>query len=397
MIILNKEEQIEKKRQFFDRACHYWGLSVSYVSDVLITKPPQIWARHFGGGVKGGRAASDLARAFARVKCAEGNHQAEFQLSLGAAKKVITDEASAYRDAWNAVLIAMEHCYQEIPEQQRPQYAEKMLKIAQEAVKDTDRRFQFPGKEKPSLLGQLDILVSKLSVLEALVGVEESQAVHDYRRRERKRKIRLKSGQSNSFNKIHYKGLQLTRKNYMVEWFTNRYCEKFGKEAPSDLFVPSKSSQVEIQLKDDYYSLFDIHDYEQFRNDMCAKYRKDMGLPAKGEGWINQTFLSRCVEIIFPDAEIVCEASPSWLNGQRLDIYIPTLKCAIEYQGEQHYFPLDHLGGEQGLKDRQEMDKRKRNACLKEGVMLIEWRYDETISVESVLAKLRANGIKSKD
>ena len=137
--------------------------------------------------------------------------------------------------------------------------------------------------------------------------------------------------------------------------------------------------------------------YEQFRNDMHATYRKDMGLPAKGEGWINQTFLSRCVETVFPGVEIMREASPSWLNGQRLDIYIPALKCAIEYQGEQHYFPLDHLGGEQGLKDRQEMDERKRVACIKEGVMLIDWRYDETISVESLVAKLRASGINAKD
>lgn len=140
-----------------------------------------------------------------------------------------------------------------------------------------------------------------------------------------------------------------------------------------------------------------MHDYEQFRNDMHAKYRKDMGLPAKGEGWLNQTFLSLCVENVFPGVEIMREASPSWLNGQRLDVYIPSLKCAIEYQGEQHYFPLDHLGGEQGLKDRQEMDDRKRIACIKEGVMLIEWRYDDNISVESVEAKLRASGIKIKD
>jgi len=291
MIILNSKEQIKKKLQLFDRACRYWGLSVSYVSDILINKQPQLWARYFGGGVKGGRAASDLARAFAQVKCVEGNHQAEYQFSLAAAREVITDEAPAYRDAWNAVLSAMEHCYKEIPEQQRLQFAEEMLRIAQEAVEDTDRRFQLPGQEKPSLLGQLDTLVSKLSALEALVGTEESQAVHDYRRRERNRKIRLKTGLFNRFTKTHYKGLESTLKNNRVEWFTNRYREKFGKEPPSDLFVPSKSSRVEIQLKGDYYSLFDVYDYEQFRNDMHAKYRKDMGLPAKGEGWINQAFL----------------------------------------------------------------------------------------------------------
>ena len=43
------------------------------------------------------------------------------------------------------------------------------------------------------------------------------------------------------------------------------------------------------------------------------------------------------------------------------------------------------------------MDDRKRSACLKKGVTLVEWRYDEIISVESVTDKLRAIGITIKD
>ncbi len=385
--------QIEQRWQFFNRACRMFDLDSSYVSEVLLSKQPEFWASEFGSGIKGGRAASFLSRSFARVMCAEGNHQLEYQLSLAAAKRVTTDEAPAYRDAWQQVLTALEHCYKVVPKHQRLQFADEMLKTAQEAVEDTDRRFQLPGKEKPSLLGQLDILVSKLSAFEALVGAEESPSVHDYRRRARNREIQSEAGSSISLTRMHHKGLVSTRKMNRVEWFTNRYREKFGTEPPADLFVPSKSPHCEIQLKNSYYSLFDTHDYKQFRNDMYATYRRNMGLPAKGEGWINQTYLSRCVETVLPGIEIVREASPAWLNGQRLDIYIPSIRCAIEYQGEQHYFPLDHLGGDQGLKDRQEMDDRKRTACLKEDVTLVEWRYDETISVESVTDKLRAIGI----
>ncbi|MGO9613046.1 MAG: hypothetical protein ACLPX5_08425 [Dissulfurispiraceae bacterium] len=397
MIILSKEEQIEKKRRFFDGICCLFGLQPSYVSEALLKKPPDLWADHFGGGIKGGRAALSLALAFARVACVEGNHQLEYQLSLAAAKKVITDEAIAYRDAWHSVLIAIEHCYQEVSNQQQPQYAKEMLRTAWEAVEDTDRRLQRPGEEKPSLQGQLDILVSKLSAFAALVGAEESPAVHDYRRRERNRKIRMKSGESNSFGKTHYKGIRLTHVKNRVEWFMNRYREKFGTEPPDDLFVPCDSLECKKQLNRNYYSLFDRNDYKQYRIDMHAKYRKDMGLPAKGEGWINQTFLLRCVETALPGIEILHEASPAWLKGQRLDIYIPSLKCAIEYQGEQHYLPLEHLGGEQGLKDRQEMDERKVCTCIKEGVMLIEWRYNEKISPEIVVAKLKASGISIQD
>jgi len=104
MIIQSNKGQIEQKRQFFNRACRMFGLDSSYVSEVLLGKRPEFWASEFGSGVKGGKAASFLSLSFARVMCAEGNHQLEYQLSLAAAKRVTTGEAPAYRDAWQLVL-----------------------------------------------------------------------------------------------------------------------------------------------------------------------------------------------------------------------------------------------------------------------------------------------------
>ncbi len=231
---------------------------------------------------------------------------------------------------------------------------------------------------------------------EALVGVEDSQTVRDYRRRQRNRSMRVQSGPAKPFfHKFrHYEGFQRTKRENRVAWFRNRYYEKYGVEAPADLFVPSSQTPEGTQIKMDYYSLFDRNDYKQFRVEMEALYREQSGLPAKNEGWVNQAFLARCVEKVLTGIEVVCEASPPWLHGQRLDIFVPSLKLAIEYQGEQHYFPLEHIGGEQGLKDRQEMDERKRLACKKLGITLIEWKYDDPISVEEVWARITDAGIE---
>ena len=49
---------------------------------------------------------------------------------------------------------------------------------------------------------------------------------------------------------------------------------------------------------------------------------------------------------------------------------------------------LEHWGGEAGLAARRELDERKRDACLRAGVRLVEWRYDESVSVEAVRARL---------
>ena len=46
-----------------------------------------------------------------------------------------------------------------------------------------------------------------------------------------------------------------------------------------------------------------------------------------------------------------------------LDIYIKSLKLAVEYQGEQHYKPLSHLS--RTFEQQQTRDEEKKKACEK--------------------------------
>ncbi len=66
---------------------------------------------------------------------------------------------------------------------------------------------------------------------------------------------------------------------------------------------------------------------------------------------------------------------PDWLGRQSLDLFIPSLQTAIEYQGIQHYRPVDFFGGEEALLQRQELDRQKRILCEENNVRLIEWPY----------------------
>ena len=68
-----------------------------------------------------------------------------------------------------------------------------------------------------------------------------------------------------------------------------------------------------------------------------------------------------------------------YINKLPFDFYLPKENICIEYQGEQHYFPVNIYGGDEGFKERQRNDKIKRDFCDKNNIKLIEIKYTENI------------------
>ena len=90
--------------------------------------------------------------------------------------------------------------------------------------------------------------------------------------------------------------------------------------------------------------------------------------------WKHELSLFHAIRKQYPDT--LYQYRPSWLGRQSLDLYIPSLKTAIEYQGVQHYLPIGFFGGEEALALRKELDRRKKGLCKENAVRLIEWPYD---------------------
>jgi hypothetical protein len=120
--------------------------------------------------------------------------------------------------------------------------------------------------------------------------------------------------------------------------------------------------------------------------------RERHGLPRIGEGWVSEMQLYDLVQEHFADAQH--HVSPSWLKPQELDVYVASKKLAFEYQGIQHFEPLEFFGGPEALNRRLALDERKRSKCRSAGVVLIEWRFDEPIVRTSLLEKLRSTNIE---
>ena len=64
-----------------------------------------------------------------------------------------------------------------------------------------------------------------------------------------------------------------------------------------------------------------------------------------------------------------------------------------EYQGEQHFKPIQFFGELKALKKRKKLDLKKERICKKINIKLIKFNYDESIAVKSIVNKLKENKI----
>jgi hypothetical protein len=115
--------------------------------------------------------------------------------------------------------------------------------------------------------------------------------------------------------------------------------------------------------------------------------REEMSIPRIGEGWVSETNLFYELRAHFAGMEIIQHARPSWLRGQHLDIFFPSLFVAVEFQGLQHDEPVEYFGGEEAFRKVKSRDDRKRRLCKRNGIRLIEVRpgYD----FQSLIAEVR--------
>lgn len=80
-----------------------------------------------------------------------------------------------------------------------------------------------------------------------------------------------------------------------------------------------------------------------------------------------ERLLLRIVRELYPDAQ--SQAHLPFMGAMHLDVYIPSMRVGLEYQGAYHSEPIR---GEAILAAQQERDARKRRLCKENGVQLIE-------------------------
>ena len=89
---------------------------------------------------------------------------------------------------------------------------------------------------------------------------------------------------------------------------------------------------------------------------------------------------------------MIYQYKPFYLGTEKgnmsYDIYICGLKIAIEYQGKQHFEPVDYFGGAENFEKQKERDELKAKRSEENGVKLIYVNYWEDITPDLVKQKV---------
>lgn len=136
---------------------------------------------------------------------------------------------------------------------------------------------------------------------------------------------------------------------------------------------------------------FAISNEPTLRNkyNQCLLDMKETGLiPTR---WVNEISLYFLIRNYLPDA--IYQYRCDWLGLQSLDIFIPSKKTGIEYQGRQHYEAVDYFGGEQALVETQKRDAHKRSLCKENNIRLLTWEYTVRVTPENVSRFLSCSGL----
>jgi hypothetical protein len=328
--------------------------------------------------------------ATAKGHCDAADHEAEATVWRWRLDHVVDIEPGARALAWQGLLEALTHVANVASDAERTAALADIRAAALEAIDDISASPEHEGTDEVELRPLLDPIAKVLVRVESELGVPHSPVAAALAERYRVRVTRTAEGQT--FAARHAEDLDRLRADIAESWFLERFVARHGVAPPDGWWTQPEDDGSVGRPSLEAAELFDVEDYLAFLEETEARFRADRGLPLRGEGLVSAASLARCVETLLPGTAIEREARRPWLGRQRLDILLPAFDVAIEYQGEQHYLPLEHWGGDVGLQARRELDERKRDACARAGVRLIEWRYDEPISVERVRRRLQDVG-----
>lgn len=155
--------------------------------------------------------------------------------------------------------------------------------------------------------------------------------------------------------------------------YVKGYIESFNYTLISTEYI-NKDSLLTVKCEKGHEYTVSFHNFK-------AGYRCPMCNSSKGE---------KVIEDILKKYGIVylCEYKfddCKYKSKLPFDFYIPSLNTCIEYDGIQHFVPIEHFGGKNKFRQTNIRDKIKTDYCLNKGITLIRIPYWDYDNIEQIL------------
>lgn len=106
----------------------------------------------------------------------------------------------------------------------------------------------------------------------------------------------------------------------------------------------------------------------------------------KGEKLIEEFLVEKGIQFIkeytLPNTGLFCRR-----KFLLADFYLPSFRTIIEYNGQQHYYPVSIFGGDEQFEIQKERDATLRDYCQNNGIKLIVIPYTQREHINAILSK----------
>ena len=178
--------------------------------------------------------------------------------------------------------------------------------------------------------------------------------------------------------------------DYYIEKNTNiKKCQELSPSFITDNFM--RYWTYTDYLKDNYFpdKLIDIMrrvDHYISKSDETIEYHKTKNR------WKSEELMYESVKKVFSRNEVVHQHRPYFLhtrNGQMsYDVFVYGEKIAFEYQGKQHFEPVEYFGGKEHFEEQRKRDELKLKLSKENGIILIYVNYWEDITTNLIKEKV---------
>jgi very-short-patch-repair endonuclease len=158
----------------------------------------------------------------------------------------------------------------------------------------------------------------------------------------------------------------------LVLEFKNTHKDKFDY---SKVVFENVDRKVEIICKE--HGPFYQNIYKHLNGQGCRFCES----PSKGEDYVRMWLDDLKINYIRQHSFDSCK----YINKLSFDFYLPDYNFCIEFDGEQHFKPVEYFGGDEGFDLNKKRDSIKNKWCLDNNVGLIRIKYNEVNKIKYIL------------